>query len=214
MAITRTAIANLALRHVGVSRTIANLDAATDRSAQAQAVRDFFDIAVDEVLRDFDWPFARRMSDASGLALVADDPTTEWAYSYRLPDDCLAIRRMLNGSGVRVDTVGFRTPWTLGSDATGLLLYTDYASTSADALRVVYTARVTDFSLWPADAVQSLSLLLGGYIAPSITEGDELKMGERALSKYQWRIVSARVNAANEEQRDEPGDGSLVSARY
>lgn len=214
MADSKTHIANMALRHVGVSITIANIDATSERSAAARAVRDFYDQARDELLRDFDWPFARRVSALAGLALVEEDPTTEWQYAYRLPADTLAVRRVLNGSGIRTETITGRTPWSLGGDDTGPILYTDYASTSSDALRIVYTVRVTDVTRYSPDFAQSLALLLAGYIAPSITEGDELKLGERALAKYTWRVEGAKVNAANEEQRDPDGDGSLVTTRY
>jgi hypothetical protein len=214
MATSRTHIANMALRHVGVSLTLANVDSVSDRRAAALACRDFIDQARDEVLRDFDWPFARRVSPAAGLVVFEEEPTTEWLYSYRLPAEALAVRRVINGTTTRVETLASRTPLSLLGDEAGPLLYTDYASSESDPLRVVYTARIETVTLWPVDAAQAWALLLGGYIAPSLTEGDELKLGERALAKYAWRSSTAKANAANEEVPDQPGDGSLVTARY
>jgi hypothetical protein len=213
MATSKTNIANMALRHVGVSLTVADVDLTSDRSAQARACREFYDNARDEVLRDFNWHFARRRSALTGLAPVLSDPSSEWQYSYRLPSDLVAMRRVLNGLGVRYDTELGRIPYELSGDDSGQLLLTDYLTATGDPLVVVYTARVTDVTKYPADFAQALALLLGGYIAASITEGDELKLGERALAKYAWRIAKAWANAANEEQPDQPGDGQLVTTR-
>lgn len=203
----------MALRHIGVSLTIANIDLATERSNQARACRDFYDTALDELFRDFDWPFARRVSPATGLSLVANTPSTEWLYSYRLPSDLVIPRRVISGTGVRYDTVLARIPYAIAGDDTGLLLYTDYQSTTTLPLVVVYTARLTDVTKYPADFAQALALLLAGYIAPSLTQGDELKLSERALAKYQWRIKTAWANAANQDQPDQQGDGLLVTGR-
>lgn len=213
MPLSKTGICNMALRHVGVSLTIANIDLATERSNQARACRDFYETALDEVLRDFDWSFARRPSPATGLSLVANTPSTEWLYSYRLPADTVAVRRVVSGLGVRYDTALGRIPFALYADDTGPLLFTDFQSLATLPLVVVYTTRVTDVTKYPADFAQSLALLLAGYIAPSLTQGDELKLSERALQKYQWRLARAQTNAANEEQPDQQGDGLLVTGR-
>lgn len=213
MALSKTAICNMALRHIGVSLTIANIDLATERSNQARACRDFYDTALDELFRDFDWPFARRVSPAAGLALIASAPSTEWLYSYRLPADLIIIRRVISGLAVRYDTVASRVPYAVYGDDTGLLLYSDVKSAAGNALVVVYTARVTDVTKFPPDFAQAFALLLAGYIAPSLTQGDELKLGERALAKYDWRLKRAWANAANQEQPDQPGDGELVTTR-
>lgn len=213
MPTSKTQIANMALRHIGVSLTIADLDLASDRSAQARACREFYDTARDELLRDFDWPFARRISPAAGLALVAAAPSSEWKYSYRVPAETLAVRRVINGLGVRFDTAGGRIPFEVVGDDAGQLLLTDFNSTSATPLVIVYTTRVTDITRYPPDVAQSLALLLAGYIAPSISQGDELKLGERVLAKYAWRLATARQNAATERQPDQDGDSAFVTVR-
>jgi hypothetical protein len=208
MATSNTAIANRALRHIGVSKTIASL---TEKSESARACLDFYDDVVDEVLRDYDWPFARRHAT---VAQVATSPTSEWLYSYRVPADCLAVRRILNGSGVRVETEATKIPFLFDADASGGLLYTDLQATTNAPVVVRYTARVTDVTQFPPDFGRSVELLLAAYIAPSLTEGDELKLRERALQTYQWRVRMAWVNAANEERQDIPPDSEFVTVRY
>lgn len=208
MATSSTAICNRALRHLGVSKTITST---ADRSNEARACLDFYDDVVDEVLRDFDWPFARRHV---ALAQVTEDPTSEWQYGYRLPGDVLAVRRILNGSGVRTETETTKIPFLFTADASGGLLYTDLQATSSAPVVVRYTTRVTDVTQFPPDFGRSLELLLAAYMAPSLTEGDELKLRERAFGLYAARLGMAKVNAANEERQDVPPDSEFVSVRY
>jgi hypothetical protein len=205
--LSNTAIANRAIRHAGVSKTIGAL---TDASAEARAVVAFYDEVVDEVLRDFDWPFARRFVS---LAVVQTNPTTEWAYSYRAPADLLAVRRLLNGLTVRTDTEATRIPFLLGADDSGGLIYTDLAITTNAPVYLRYTKRITDVTKFPPDFARSVELLLGAYIAPSLTEGDELKLRERNYALYRARVSTAQANAANEEQRDIPADSEFVTVR-
>lgn len=123
---TKTEICNLALAHLGVGKPITDLD--TDDSAEAEVLRRFYDITRKQVLRDFDWSFA-----AAFVTLEETDtaPTTEWAYAYALPDDCLKFRRLL--SGLRVDTRDTKQPYRLvrGPGST-FEIYTDLADAVAE----------------------------------------------------------------------------------
>lgn len=83
-----TEISNMALSHLAISREIAALD--TERSQEAQACRRFYETVRKTVLRDYPWPFATKFAT---LALVEDDPNSEWDFSYRYPSDCLNARR-------------------------------------------------------------------------------------------------------------------------
>ena len=77
-------ICNLALSHLGSS----GIDALDERSEAAAACTTFYAICRDMVLRDAPWPFATKMQ---ALALVEEDPNTEWGFSYRYPSDCPSI---------------------------------------------------------------------------------------------------------------------------
>lgn len=200
---TDAEICTLALSHLGVSIEINNLE--TEKSKEAQACRRFYATTRDEVLRDFSWPFAKVIE---ALALVEEDPNTEWGFSYRYPSGCLKVRRVLNGSGVRVDTEDTRVPFTEGRDTTGLLIFTD----QEDA-EVEYTMRETDTERYPADFVDTLSLLLASKIGPRVAGGDQFKLADRALKLYAWRKAVAEANAANEEQVDKDGPSGFERAR-
>lgn len=195
-------ICNQALLHLGNTKTITDLE--NDRSVEAKACRVFYEQDRDEVLRDFAWPFAKRIA---AFALVATDPVDDWGYSYRLPADYLALREIGNGFN-RVATPDTREPFVIASDATGGLLYVDVADATVE-----YTARIEDVAQFPPDFVRALALKLASDIAPAVTGGDEFNLGEKALAKYFLALRRAEVNALNEQAPDVPPDADLVRVR-
>lgn len=141
----QVSICNMALYHLAIGKKIASFN---DKSPEARACSLFYDQVKDEVLRDFAWPFATL---TVSLALVQQQPTYEWGYSYRLPNDCLAARRLLNGSLAtfpvpssfssagppfqtpfsRILTAQTRIPYRIMADDQGGLIYTDLAPIAA-----------------------------------------------------------------------------------
>lgn len=198
---TETEICNLALSHLGVGKEIANLE--TENSAEASACRRFYQPTVERVLTDFPWPFATRFAT---LALVEEDPTEEWDFSYRYPADCLKLRRILSGS--RQDAPNGRVAYRLGSDASGRLVYTDQ-----DDATVEYTFNPTDTTLFDVMFVEALAYALAVNIAPRITAGDPFKLGERAAALYQLSLAQAQASALREQQDDIPLEAESIRGR-
>lgn len=198
---SETEIANLALGHLGIGKEIADLD--TERSSEAAACRRFYDISRDATLRDFSWPFATKFDD---LALIEEDPTTEWAYAYVYPPDCLMIRRIL--SGTRNDTRQSRVPYKIAQGDSGLVVYTD----AEDAV-LEYTVKAEDPTIYPADFKMAMAFRLAVYIAPKVTGGDPFKVGERCFAMYNMEITRAKASVINEEQAEEEVDSQFIRAR-
>lgn len=196
-----TEIANLALAHLGVGKAISTLD--TEQSEEARVCRLFYDIARDATLKDFPWPFATAFA---AVGLVEEDPTDEWAFSYRVPSDCLHVRRIL--SGTRNETRQTRVPYKLGVDSAGGLLYTD-----AEDAEIEYTVRQDDPGRYPADFVLAFSERLSAYVAPRLTAGDPFKLSEKVLRLYFLEMSNARANAVNEQQDEELPKSELERAR-
>lgn len=201
MASSDTEIANLALGHLGSSKEVGLLT--TERSAEAAAIRRFYNESRRRVLRDFPWPFAGKIAD---LGLEETNPNTEWEYAYRYPSDCLRIRRIL--SGIRTDTPDSRIPHKEGHDATGLLVFTDESNAQLD-----YTADVTNVSIYPSDFVMAFSYLLAHYAAPKITGGDPFSLGQKALQLYLAEISRAQANSLNEQQDDVEPESIFIRTR-
>lgn len=198
---SETEICNLAISHLGIGKEIGNLE--TERSDEASACRRFYELCRDNTLRDFEWPFATKFAD---LALLGEDPTDEWAFSYVFPSDCVRLRRIM--SGTFPDTSQTLVSYRRVNDGGTQAIYTNQEDASAE-----YTERIEDPSLYPPDFVMALSFLLASMIAPRITAGDPFKMGARALEMYTNSINSAKANAVNEEQVEQAPEAELIQAR-
>ena len=198
---SETEIANMALAHIGVESAISNLE--TEKSAEAEVLRVFFDQTRDQVLRDAPWPFATKIIT---LALVEEQPNDEWRFSYRYPPDTLFIRRIL--SGIRNDNRQTTVSYRIRRDDNGLLIHTD----QQDA-QVEYTFRDDDPLRYPADFVDALSLLLAVKIIPRLSAGDPHGNGPRVRREYLFMIDKARAAAKDEEQLDETPQSEFIRTR-
>jgi hypothetical protein len=209
-------ICNVALRHLGIGKRILSLTEAGNENAAACA--QFYDQTRDEVLHEFNWPFARRYAALALVGGTTSIPVTlDWQYSFRVPADCLSPRRILSGS--RIETELTRVPFAVGSDAVGGLLFTDQpfvaATDTVPALpQLEYTAAITTEARFSADFAQAMALKLAFYIAPSVTGGDPNKLGARAFQLYDRALAIAENTAANEQQRDQAPDSEFIRARY
>jgi len=135
--VTPETLANLALKHLAVTRRVTNLE--TDQTPEAVAIRAFLPQALEEVLREHPWPFA---TSFAALDPVQDDPTVEWPHSHRLPEDCLFVHRILQERVDRRDTRQSRARWRIVRDnvsgpwdATRTYGVGEYASVSGEWFR-------------------------------------------------------------------------------
>jgi hypothetical protein len=196
-----TEIANLALGHIGVSSEISDLE--TEQSREAKAIRRFWDVCLEQVLRDHPFGFATKVAE---LNLVESDPNTDWLFSYRYPTDCLFVRKIL--SGVNITTPSDPIDYKLAGDDSGRLIMTN----QEDAV-IEYTRVLTDFDNMPADFKMAFSYRLAVYIAPSLTSGDPFKLKQDCMNGYLMEISKAEANSINEESNDPDVDSEFVRAR-
>lgn len=151
-------ICNMALRHLGQSTGIVDFN--NDASDVADGCRTFYGQVLDEVLESYPWPFATILASPPLVAGPNPPATIEYACSYRLPPDCVMLRRILPASmpviiaitgypmvpnlpGARVETQASRVPYRLMVDSQGILILTDFppvASTSTTGLNGLVTA--------------------------------------------------------------------------
>ncbi len=129
-----TYMVNVALSRIGVSKQIAAI--ATDGSEEAYKARLCYAMDVEQVLRDFPWPFATKFA---ALALVTGavgaPANADWTYAYRRPTDCVFERRLVRARGDALDPTP--PPFALGRDANGPLIFTNQATATLE-----YTYRV------------------------------------------------------------------------
>lgn len=206
MGTTRIQVCNQALAHLGIGKRIADVD---ERSAEAEALKLFYEDAVDELLRDHDWPFARKKAALVEVTDSTDDahPDANWTYAYRYPADCLKALRI--DSGVRTDYRQARVSFDLMADTQGTLIMCDkeeaeleYSSTDA-----------RNPARWNSDFALCLAYRLAAYIAPMLTKGDPFKIGQVSMTFFRMSRSKAEANAANEVQPDEDPDSPLILSR-
>lgn len=185
MASSETEIANLALSHIG-GANLSNID---DNTPPAKVVRQFFDQALEEVLRAYDWACATKRQE---LAAV-DGDLTQYDYRYAFPADPYCLRVLT----VFSPTTGEDLP----DDKfiiEGRELFTD-----TTPLSVKYMAKLTNVSEYDSLFTEALSFKLAAYLAFPITKKSNLR-GEM-LQLYLLSLGQAQAVSGEEmESRDEP----------
>lgn len=197
----RTSVSNMALGHLGVTEEIQNVN--TENSDAAIVCRRFFTPALELFQREFSYPFSNVIQ---ALALVEENPNTEWAYAYQYPSDCKKFHRIL--SGTRNDSRQSRVPYRIIRGASSSIILTDKAEAFGD-----WNIVETDLNRYPSDAIMAISFLIAHLIAPKMTSGDPFKLGARAFALYNQARITAQANALNEEQPDEDPESQFVRGR-
>lgn len=207
MAVSKTALCNLALTHIGIGVEIANVD--TEKSNEARAFLRVYDTALEKALREFPNPFSTKIATLSLITeREVDDehPTTEWRFQYGLPVDSLMFRKIQ--SGMRTDDHESRVPYRQYFGSSTTVIFADRVDAVCE-----YTIRVTDTNRYPPDFDLAFSLLLAALVAPRLTAGDPFKLGEKSEKKYEREVLMSRSNAFNEEQADQEPDPPSIQAR-
>ena len=200
MAWSDVQIANLAISHLGSGKQILSFD---EKSNEARACKQYYELIRDSTLRGFPWPFATKIEV---LNLIEENPSGEWRYSYQYPVDALYARRIL--SGFRQDNRESRIPFKIFNSATGKRLYTDKQDAELE-----YTLRIDSASQFESDFVMAFSLRLGFYIAPQIVGSNAPKVRASLAELYKIEIGNAMSFAANEEALDLDIDSVFMRIR-
>lgn len=228
-------ICNLALSHLGQTTGIEDFDA--DVTLAAQQCRLHYPFVVDELLRDFPWQFATKFGSLTPVSNQTIPVTPEWLYSYRVPVDCVAVRRLIpavqpllpNFGGfptgatfptglTPVETQESRVKYRLARDDSGMLIYCDYpylaaTSTTPQLPMMEYIFQQDSTGFFPADFGMLASYLLAFRLAPGITKGDKFKLGPQAWQMYLFHRERAQGNAKNQEQPPELPNAEWINAR-
>lgn len=172
-------ICNLALSNIGKD----NIQALSDKGAEARACRQFYDHTRDMLLQSHPWNFAGKIE---ALAEVTNDRPRDWAFVYQRPSDCLKVR-FVQRSPIEVGAhekgmtdMGF--PYSVE----GQLIYCGISPAYLN-----YTCRVTDASKFPPLFVEALSWHLAVRLAMPLTRDPKIR-----ADAYQLAVGAASVAAA------------------
>lgn len=214
--LSQTTICNVALSRIGIRQPIANID---ENSETASICKLFFEQSLSLMFRERDWPFAQRQVD---LALVSTNPTPNWSYSYRYPANFISIVDVRSDSStgsialpsnaynltVTDSTLRHnKSPFTISSDVSGRLIYSNQAS--AIATGTYYVDDVLQFDPVFADA---LAWKLAYEIAIPLTRDSAMR--DMARTEYENAVSTAFANSLEESYTEVNDDSDFISSRY
>lgn len=194
-------IANMALAHIGEGEAISNLD--SDTSPEASVCRRFYTTALNALISDYDWTFARKYA---AFNLVASAPNSEWGYSFRVPADLHKLRRILTGD--RRITADNLVAYEVGQDASGGLIFTD-----VNELQARYTVKITNMAILPEMFVMAFSYYLAMLILPRMAPSDPYKLATGLRQSFLFHLSQARASDANNGQDDPEPESEFVRIR-
>lgn len=192
-------ICNRALLRVGVTRFIESLD---DETAEGQACNELFESSRDAVLSSSPWKFATKRSDLGVLTSVERE---EWEFVYNLPTDCLVPRYI--GIESKITSATQRIPFDLESNdaGDGQILVTDL-----EDAQLIYTARVTIPTKWPALFIDALAWNLAGDLALALQK-DAVKSDW--CMKHARRVLLEADAVQKQGAQDQEADSEFISGR-
>lgn len=178
-------ICNLALSHFGQDASIDAIEP-PDGSTEAEHAARFYPIALNELLEEFDWSFARKRATLAEVANDRDDV----AYRYARPADCLKERRLLPD--------GYSDDQNDGAvyQREGDYIYSDEALAT-----LVYTRLLTDTTKFSPLFVIALSWRLASYLVGPIVK-DPSGRTQMQMRKVGDNIAGqAKASDANSDKK-------------
>lgn len=176
---SKTDICNLALVRLG-EPPVLSLD---DTSKRANALKSYYDLALDILLQDHPWNFATRRAT---LARLTAAPDFGYSYAYQLPSGCLRVLGMV-GDGYNIDP-------SLNYKLEGQQLLTDES-----AVKIKYILRVTETGMYGARFCSALASRLALELSYHLVKSP-------ALQGQMLKLFGAELSAAKaiDAQEDTP----------
>lgn len=182
---------NLALSRVGhgASKPIQSL---TENGEAANACNRVFQPALDALLREYPWPFARR----SALLATSSEEISGWAYAYAYPDNCAFLLAIGDDDtdATRLPAKTLRRPFGLMAAANGESLL--IAANVQDA-RAWYTVKVSNPDFGDALFQDAFVWRLAGELALALKADPD--MARNAANQYTLALSKALASVGNED---------------
>ena len=203
-------ICNLALARLADEANVQSISP-PDGSTQAALCAQFYPIARDTLLSMRQWTFATVRAPLA--LLVGDTYHSPWAYAYALPNQCLAVLKILEMDApddVAMSGSVTGQPYRVESLGDGqVVVLTNVADAAA-----VYTRRVEDTAKFSPLFVDAMSWLLASYLAGAIIKGDAGRTASRATTEaFQQVLGTASMRDAAQQYVPARVSASWISAR-
>lgn len=178
---TKTEIANMALRRAKENTIVGDVDTAA--TPNAEIIQDFWDNVAGRVLKAVRPSFAQKQAVLTQLTAT---PDFEWSYAYQLPTDFVEVVRM---NGLNYGEV---------EDSYDILSNRRLA-TDQESVSLTYIFNETDYSRWDSEFIDAFSYALAAEIASSNRAGNDVVESLLQLSDRAASIASA--GSGNSQKR-------------
>lgn len=204
MVTSEVELCNHALSLLGESR-IADFTEATEKARLCSL---FYDQTRDELLADYEWPFAMHRK---ALSAVDEENLTAWDYAYALPNDLITMYDVLDEINYhRVITVGYglqdydidmrmnsrRIANPINSEAF-YSVESDRLYTNFSPCYVRYVRRLTTVTKFPEPFVSALALAIAAKLAPRLTQNMNMAQSFASLAQNALVVAKSKVNTAS-----------------
>lgn len=191
MATSVVQICNLALAKLGHEPRINDLN---ENSKAARLCKDLYDLTRQALLREFLWRFARKRAQLSPLV---ETPAFDGGKYFQKPTDCLRV-------------VGTDQDYRYGYGR--WFVEQDKIVADTDVLNIVYTADVTDVTLFDSTFVQALAARLAIDLSIPLTQS-ATRRGEM-VDEYRAHRMHAAFTSATEVDSDKFISEVFIQSHY
>lgn len=181
MTFSKAQIYNITLNILGVSTPLEN---ANNNDNRTILLNNYYELARDYVLKDFDWNFASVFKKLSVCLDTVEE--SKYTYCYDYPNDCVCAREIFNKDDYTIKEYSINAL----SDGAKVIL----TDTPEAILR--YTKRIDKEVYYTSEFSMALSYYLASLTSSVIT--GSLQKGELAYEKYKQIIKHARLINASE----------------
>ncbi len=181
MTISKAQIFNITLNILGVSTPLENANCTDNR---AILLNNYYELARDFVLKDFDWNFASAYKTLS--LFEQDTPIKQFSCCYRYPNDCICAREVFKNNDSKLQKFVI----TSMDNGDKVIL------TNAQNAVLRYTRRVEKEVFFSCEFSMALSYYLASLTSSVLT--GSLQKGEMAYEKYQKLLRHSKALNAQE----------------
>lgn len=194
---SKIGIINMALGWLGAP-PIASI---TEARPEARYADQYWDLAVEQCLRDHRWNFAQRRVRLAEIDAPEGYEAT-YEYAYAIPSDCLHAHTMLDSSGEKMDF-----ELTLAADGSTRIMLTN-----AYQAFLSYTARISDTALFDPTFSRAVARRLAADLAVPLLKNNAQKVQE-AETLYTGAIRQAMLADAKEGRPELTPESEWITAR-
>lgn len=199
MGFTKEKIYNLVLNNLGVTAIVQNT---TEVTPKVTTLNNYYDIALEQVSKDFDWNFLNRKEALTLISEKSPDPKYLFAYDY--PNDCIAARSVVDKAGGEYKKFDVTT-----SKNGSRIIVCNIQDAVLNYTRKIQTQMPEAY--FPSEFVTALAFYLAFLTADAIVGNTQKK--QMNYQSYQIALAKAKAMSANESEKKDQDDRNYTEFR-